>query len=57
MFLGRIELYGERGVLAVPAGTFARLRYNPFFPYIESRLSEYLTERFQAKKSTRPPTS
>jgi alpha-beta hydrolase superfamily lysophospholipase len=43
MFLGRIQLFGERGVLAVPLGDFARLRYNPFFPYIESRLNEFLT--------------
>jgi alpha-beta hydrolase superfamily lysophospholipase len=42
MFLGKIELFGERGILAIPAGDFSRLRYNPFFPYIESRLSEFL---------------
>jgi esterase/lipase len=45
MFLGRIQLYGERGVLVVPAGDFARLRYNPFFTYIELRLNEFLTAR------------
>ncbi len=45
MFLGRIQLYGERGVLAVPAGDFARLRYNPFFAYIELRLNEFLAVR------------
>jgi alpha-beta hydrolase superfamily lysophospholipase len=45
MFLGKIQLFGERGVLAVPAGDFARLRHNPFFPYIESRLNEFLTAR------------
>jgi hypothetical protein len=45
MFLGRIQLYGERGVLAVPAGDFARLRYNPFFAYIELRLNEFLAAR------------
>jgi pimeloyl-ACP methyl ester carboxylesterase len=43
MFLGKIELFGERGVLAVPAGDFVRLRYNPFFPYIELRVGEFLT--------------
>jgi alpha-beta hydrolase superfamily lysophospholipase len=47
MFLGKIQLFGERGILAVPAGDFARLRYNPFFPYIESRLNEFLTAREQ----------
>ncbi len=45
MFLGKIQLFGERGVLAVPPGDFARLRYNPFFPYVESRLNEYLSAR------------
>jgi hypothetical protein len=43
LFLGRVQLYGERGVLAVPAGDFVRLRYNPFFPYLQSRLEEFLT--------------
>lgn len=42
MFLGKVELFGERGILAVDAGDFSRLRYNPFFPYIESRLNEFL---------------
>jgi esterase/lipase len=42
MFLGKIQLYGERGFLAVPPGNFARLRYNPFFPYIDLRLNEFL---------------
>jgi len=43
MFLGKIQLFGERDVLAVPPGDFARLRHNPFFPYVESRLNEFLT--------------
>jgi alpha-beta hydrolase superfamily lysophospholipase len=43
MFLGKVELFGERGVLAVAAGDFTRLRYNPFFAYIESRLNEFLS--------------
>jgi hypothetical protein len=45
MFLGKIELFGERGVLVVPPGDFARLRHNPFFPYVESRLGEFLGAR------------
>jgi hypothetical protein len=44
-FLGKVELYGERGVLAVPPGTFARLRHNPFFPYLESRVGEFIAAR------------
>jgi len=45
MFLGRVQLYGERGVLVVSPGDFARLRYNPFFAYIELRLHEFLAAR------------
>jgi hypothetical protein len=45
IFLGKVQLLGERGVLAVPAGDFARLRFNPFFPYVESRLNEFLATR------------
>jgi alpha-beta hydrolase superfamily lysophospholipase len=48
IFLGKIELYGERGVLALAAGDFTRLRYNPFFAYVESRLEDYLSVREQA---------
>jgi len=44
MFLGNVALYGERGVLSVSPGGFARLRYNPFFPYVETRLGEYLAK-------------
>jgi len=45
MFLGRIGLFGERGVLAVSPGDFARLRHNPFFPYVESSVNAFLAAR------------
>jgi len=35
-----VEPRGERDLLAVPIDLFTRLRYNPFFPYIERRLVE-----------------
>jgi hypothetical protein len=38
--LGSVEPRGERDLLAVPIDLFTRLRYNPFFPYIERRLVE-----------------
>jgi len=38
--LGRLEPRGERDLLAVPVELFTRLRYNPFFPYMERRLGE-----------------
>jgi alpha-beta hydrolase superfamily lysophospholipase len=40
MNLGSLEPRGERGVLRVSLNHFMRLRYNPFFPYIEKRMVE-----------------
>ena len=36
--LGSIALRGERGVLQVSASDMLRLRWNPFYPYIENRM-------------------
>jgi len=38
--LGSLEPRGERELLAVPIELFTRLRYNPFFPYLERRLDD-----------------
>ena len=37
-----LELHGERGLLRVPTQDLLRLRYNPFFSYVEQRLIEYI---------------
>ena len=37
--LGTLEPRGERGLLAVSTDQLTRLRSNPFFSYIEQRLS------------------
>lgn len=42
IFLGGIAIFGERGVLVVSPGNFARLRHNPFFAYVESRVGQFL---------------
>ncbi|MGD1976453.1 MAG: alpha/beta hydrolase [Gammaproteobacteria bacterium] len=39
--LGNINPKGEKRVLRVPLGQFARLRYNPFFPYIKARIESF----------------
>jgi hypothetical protein len=45
---------GERAVLALPLNRLMRLRYNPFFAYVESRSIEFCevcrSERLQARK-------
>jgi len=40
--LGRVEPRGERGAMAVPITLLMRLRYNPFFPYVERRVIEFV---------------
>lgn len=40
--LGDLALRGERGVLQVPAADMLRLRWNPFYPYVEARVLEFL---------------
>lgn len=42
IYLGQIELLGEKGVLAVPPAALLRLRYNPFFSYLEQRTLRFM---------------
>ena len=43
--LGDIALRGERGVLQIPASDMLRLRWNPFYPYVERRVLAFLALR------------
>ena len=40
--LGSIALLGERGVLKVPADAMLRLRWNPFYSYLEQRVFDFV---------------
>jgi alpha-beta hydrolase superfamily lysophospholipase len=40
--LGRIALRGERNALHVPASEMLRLRWNPFYPYLERRVVAFV---------------
>ncbi len=40
--LGDSALRGERGVLQIPASDMLRLRWNPFYPYVEQRVLAFL---------------
>lgn len=40
--LGNLNPKGERRVLRMPLGQFARLRYNPFFSYIRIRIEDFV---------------
>lgn len=41
LYLGRVELFGERGLLLVPEASLMRARYNPFFPYLLKRIDAF----------------
>ncbi len=40
--LGGLEVKGERDVLVVPFSLLSRLRFNPFYGYLEERIVEFL---------------
>lgn len=54
IYLGRLELLGERGLLAVPTGDLLRLRFNPFYPYVERRILAFIEEISTAKGEASP---
>ena len=41
--LGRIAIRGEKGVLIVPQDVLMRVTWNPFFPYVLSRIDRWIT--------------
>ncbi len=42
IYLGQIPLQGERGLLLFSADWLLRLRYNPFYDYVENRVIDWL---------------
>jgi alpha-beta hydrolase superfamily lysophospholipase len=40
--LGNLDFRGERGVVQISASAMLRLRWNPFYPYLEQRLLEFV---------------
>ena len=53
--LGNIALRGERGVLQISAAEMLRLRWNPFYPYVEERILGFLN--LQAPEGVRESKS
>jgi alpha-beta hydrolase superfamily lysophospholipase len=41
--IGNLVLRGERGVLQIPASDQLRLRWNPFYPWLENRITEFVS--------------
>ena len=52
--LGSVVIRGERNLLQIPDSFFLRLRYNPFFPYVEQRLRETVAPK-REQGAVEPP--
>ena len=50
--LGDIAMRGERGVLKVPADEMLRLRWNPFYPFLEQKVMEFFSLETPANSPT-----
>ena len=44
IFLGQMAVQGERGLLKIPSDFLIRLRYNPFYTFLETRVLEWLAD-------------
>ena len=42
LHLGSLALRGERGVLRISASDMLRQRWNPFYPYLEKRVLDFM---------------
>ena len=42
IFLGQMAIQGERGLLKISSDFLIRLRYNPFYAFLETRVLEWL---------------
>ncbi len=49
IFLGNVELRGERGFLAISGDSLMRLRHNPFWPYLAQRITAFLNRNRHAE--------
>ncbi len=42
IFLGRVEIFGENRMIAIPPAALQRLRYDPFYSYVVERMMHFL---------------
>jgi len=50
IYLGDIAMRGERGLLKLPGDWLLRMRYNPFYEVLETRVLEWLESASQADR-------
>jgi hypothetical protein len=53
VFLGQMDIRGERGLLRFPSDWLMRLRHNPFYDYQETRVLEWLGNSGRVARSDR----
>jgi alpha-beta hydrolase superfamily lysophospholipase len=56
LFLGEMALQGERGLLVFPDDWLLRLRYNPFYAYLEMRAIDWMDRAGKRDRITGAPT-
>jgi hypothetical protein len=49
IFLGKIAIQGERGLLKISTDWILRLRYNPFYDYLERRTLDWINNTSRQK--------
>lgn len=50
IFLGQMAMQGERDLLQIPSDWMLRLRYNPFYDYLERRMIDWVNDSSQLEK-------
>ncbi|MBT8134116.1 MAG: hypothetical protein KJO03_06370, partial [Gammaproteobacteria bacterium] len=50
IFLGQMAIQGERDLLQIPADWMMRLRYNPFYDYLENRMLDWVSNNNSREK-------
>jgi alpha-beta hydrolase superfamily lysophospholipase len=56
LFLGQMALKGERGLLKLSGDWLLRLRYNPFYPFLEARTLAWMAAADNATRQFENPT-
>jgi hypothetical protein len=47
-----MAIKGERGLLKIPESWLLRLRYNPFYPYLQTRVLQWLDDSSDVSEPT-----
>lgn len=56
IYLGSLSIKGERGLLRVPETWLLRLRFNPFYDYLEDRVTDWIAKTGRPVDGGQPAT-